>query len=204
MKALFQIVLGCVLIASGIALEGLWLAFCFGTVVIGLVLLIWFTPILFFPFTLLSISGWNMLKNGVNDIVPLNLSQISAAISPIVSPQINEIELAGNRVPLDARVLVYIAALAFVVSRRSLSLKNVIDITSMLYTGPTYKSGVDNLKYDVDYSNGMRGFWEAVNGLAAIARDDLVSGRGSVLLQLAEDDRKKAEGWAKTALVASV
>lgn len=186
-KALFKIIFGFVLVAGGIALEGLWLGFCFGTVVVGIVLLLWFTPILFFPFSLLSIPGWGMLKDGLHELRPLNVGKISTAIAPIIAAQIDEIEKTDSNVPIDSRVLVYVAALSFVASRQNLSLKDVIEITSTLYTDPKYKLRVKNLKFCVDYSDNLRGFWEDARRMVPVAQAEMASGRGSVLVQLSQE-----------------
>lgn len=188
-KAFLQIFLGLTLLISGIALEGLWLAFCFGTIVVGIVLLLWFTPILFFPFAILSIPGWRILNHGLHDLRPVNVGKVSAAIAPLIASQITEIERTGSPVPLDARVLIYVAALSFVASRRNLSLQNVIDITSTFYTNPKHQLSVKNLHYCVDYSDDLKSFWEAARRMTPIAQREMASGQGSILVKLAEESR---------------
>ena len=185
-KAIIRILLGLALVASGIALEGLWLAFCFGTVVIGVVLLIWFTPILLLPFALLSMPGWRILQNGLHELRPVDVRKISVAISPIVRDQIRKVEESGNLAPLDQRVLSYVAALSFVASRRNLSLLNVIDITSEIYSDPRYKLRVMNLNYCVDYSDELRGFWNEARRMTPIAQQELAAGAGFILIQLSQ------------------
>jgi hypothetical protein len=194
LKAVYQIVLGLALVAGGIFLEGLWLGFCFGTVIVGIVLLIWFTPILFFPFAGLSLPGWRMFKQGLHDLRPVDIAKVSGAIGPLVRAQIAQIERAGARAPLDAKVLVYIAALSFVASRRNLSLQNVIEITGTLFTEPAYKLSVQNLQYCVDYSDNLRSFWKAAELLTPVAQKEMAAGIGGVLLHLAEEERKAHEG----------
>ncbi len=190
LKALLKIVVGFGLVAAGIALEGVWLAFCFGTIVVGIILLIWFSPILLLPFALLAMPGWRILNNGLHELRPLNVNKISAAIAPLIDAQIEEIESAGDVVPLDERVLVYVAALAFVASRRNLSLVNVIDITSKCYSAPKYKLSVQNLRFCVDYSDDLRAFWKSAQVMTPVAQRELASGRGNVLVQLSLADRK--------------
>lgn len=192
-KALFKVILGLVLVASGIALEGLWLTFCFGTIVIGIVMLIWFTPILFFPFALVSLPGWRIFNDALQDLNPLNVDKVSRELAPLIRPQIEEIERTSNfQAPLDARVLAYVAALSFVVRKRSnLSLQNVIDVTSTFYTAPKYKLYVQNLNHCVDYRDNLVAFWEATGGLIPIARGELATGHGNYLLRLAQGDQTK-------------
>jgi hypothetical protein len=55
--------IGLSLISLGIFLEVLWLGVCFGTVIIGIVLLIFAPQILFFPFTFFLVLGMAFLKS---------------------------------------------------------------------------------------------------------------------------------------------
>jgi len=55
--------IGLSLIGLGVFLEVLWLGVCFGTVIIGIVLLIFAPQILFFPFTFFLVLGMVFLKN---------------------------------------------------------------------------------------------------------------------------------------------
>ncbi len=56
-----QKILGFGVIALGVFLEVLWLGVCFGTVVIGIVLLIFAPRILFFPFNFFLVIGLAMI-----------------------------------------------------------------------------------------------------------------------------------------------
>lgn len=63
--------IGFAIIALGIFLEVLWLGVCFGTVVVGVILLIFAPRILFFPFNFFLVIGLAMItggsfKNGTN------------------------------------------------------------------------------------------------------------------------------------------
>jgi len=62
---------GFAVIALGVFLEVLWLGVCFGTVVVGVILLIFAPRILFFPFNFFFVIGLAMIgsgsfKNGAN------------------------------------------------------------------------------------------------------------------------------------------
>jgi hypothetical protein len=59
---LIRALVGISLIGLGIFLEILWLGVCFGTVIIGILLLIFAPQILFFPFTFFSVLGFAFLK----------------------------------------------------------------------------------------------------------------------------------------------
>ena len=55
---------GFAIIALGIFLEVLWLGVCFGTVVVGVILLIFAPRILFFPFNFFLVIGLAMITGG--------------------------------------------------------------------------------------------------------------------------------------------
>ncbi len=64
-KGLSLMAIGATLIIGGIAAEIAWLGVCFGTIVIGLILLFVSPPILFFPWTLLGGSGFAIFYAGL-------------------------------------------------------------------------------------------------------------------------------------------
>lgn len=192
-KSLFKLTLGVALIAIGIVLEGLWLAFCFGTIVVGIVLLIWFTPILLFPFAFVSVPGWHMFKDALQEFNPLNVKKVSCELAPLLQSQISTIELVSNlNAPLDARVLAYVAALSIVVRKRvDISVQDVIDVTTTIYSNPRYKLGVQNLSYCIRGNHDA--FWAEVMGLIPIAQIELAAGHGNYLNRLAEEDQSKRD-----------
>ena len=57
-------VLGVALIICGITAQIAWLAFCFGTVIIGVLLLFFAPTILFIPYTLATTIGGAMVVAG--------------------------------------------------------------------------------------------------------------------------------------------
>ena len=68
-KGLFLIILGGALVIGGIAAEIAWLGICFGSVIIGVILLFVSPPILFFPWALLGGSGVALFVTGVGLIL---------------------------------------------------------------------------------------------------------------------------------------
>ncbi len=62
-------VLGLALIALGVFLEVMWLGVCFGTIIIGIILLIFAPGILFFPFNFFLVLGLSIMKG-----IPVNQS----------------------------------------------------------------------------------------------------------------------------------
>jgi len=55
-------VLGLAIIAFGIFMEILWLGFCFGSVIIGILLLIFAPVVLFFPFSFFLVIGLTLIS----------------------------------------------------------------------------------------------------------------------------------------------
>jgi len=55
-------ILGLAIIALGIFLEFLWLGFCFGSIIIGVLLLIFAPSVLFFPFNFFLIIGLTIIN----------------------------------------------------------------------------------------------------------------------------------------------
>lgn len=198
-KGLLKITLGVALMASGIVLEGMWLGFCFGTVIIGIVLLVWFTPILFFPFEVFFLPGWHYLWSGwaeLNDprARKLNVRKVSRQIARIFVPQFEEIEETGDICPLDDKVAAYVSALSVVVSNNPyITVTNAIDITSTFFTAEKYHVLLKDLSHRIDHSDNYKEFWDLVKTLAPIAKQELVSGRGYFLVNhyRAERDRRR-------------
>lgn len=209
-KGLLKIALGLTLMASGIVFEVMWMGFCFGTVIIGIVLLLWFTPILFFPFESLFLPGWHYLWNGwweLNDprARKVNVGKVSGQIARIFVPQFEEIEETGDLCPLDDKVAAYVWALSVVVSNNPyITLTNAIDITSTFFTAKKYQLLLQDLSRR-DHSDNYKEFWRLVKTLAPIAKQELVSGRGYFLVNhyRAERDRRQLSSALMTTMTTS-
>lgn len=55
-------ILGFAVIALGVFLEVMWLGFCFGSIIIGLLLLVFAPSILFFPFNFFLVIGLSIIN----------------------------------------------------------------------------------------------------------------------------------------------
>ncbi|MDQ7045405.1 MAG: molecular chaperone DnaJ [Sulfurimonas sp.] len=55
-------ILGLILIALGVFLEFMWLGFCFGSIIIGILLLVFAPRILFFPFNFFLVLGLSIMN----------------------------------------------------------------------------------------------------------------------------------------------
>jgi len=55
-------ILGLAVIALGVFFEVMWLGFCFGSIIIGIILLIFAPRILFFPFNFFLVIGLSIMK----------------------------------------------------------------------------------------------------------------------------------------------
>ena len=60
-----KLILGLAIIAFGIFLEVMWLGFCFGSIIVGILLLIFAPSVLLFPFNFFLIIGLSII-NGKN------------------------------------------------------------------------------------------------------------------------------------------
>ena len=68
LKGLAKIVIGIAMMIGAITAEIAWLGFCFGTVVVGVILLLTFPLLLLTPFIFLWSPGWQLIHNGLIDI----------------------------------------------------------------------------------------------------------------------------------------
>jgi len=71
LRALFGVlkfILGLAAMIAAFAVEIAWLGVCFGTVIIGTVLLLTYPTLLFSPFRVLSDRGLDLIASGLIDI----------------------------------------------------------------------------------------------------------------------------------------
>lgn len=68
LKGLAKIIMGISMMIGAITAEIAWLGFCFGTVVVGVILLLTFPMLLMAPFAFLWFPGWQLLNSGSLDI----------------------------------------------------------------------------------------------------------------------------------------
>ena len=59
---IMKTILGLAVIAFGVFLEVMWLGFCFGSIIIGILLLIFAPAILFFPFNFFLVIGLTLIN----------------------------------------------------------------------------------------------------------------------------------------------
>jgi hypothetical protein len=64
-KGTFLILTGLFFVGLGVFLTASWIAFCFGTVVIGILMLLFAPLILLFPYMVISNPGWNLVDRGI-------------------------------------------------------------------------------------------------------------------------------------------
>jgi uncharacterized membrane protein YkgB len=68
LKGLAKIAIGIAMMIGAIAAEIAWLGVCFGTVVIGVILLFTYPMVLMAPFAFLWFPGWQLLNSGSLDV----------------------------------------------------------------------------------------------------------------------------------------
>jgi hypothetical protein len=193
-RALIDILIGLLLMAAGVVVEVMWLSFCFGTIIIGLVLLLRFTPLLFAPFIFMTVGGWRLMKSGINRLYSIRVDKVSEQIAPIVSSQIRLIEQEIGQCPIDATTTAYFTAHALVRSGNvSMSVDDALEIMSGFFSSPKYDLALRDLPFLMRRQNlhvdGYKGFWSLVSGLMSIAREEVDSEAGVFLIKyvLGED-----------------
>ncbi len=82
-------ILGLVIIAFGIFLEVIWLGVCFGTVIIGILLLIFAPSILFFPFNLFLAIGLTVMRGVQYKSSGFQYKEYSGQYNSYVKPEDN-------------------------------------------------------------------------------------------------------------------
>lgn len=65
LKGLLLILLGMLLVGAGIGLTIAWIIFCFGTVIIGILILLFCAPVFLLPYSVVANPGWKLINNGV-------------------------------------------------------------------------------------------------------------------------------------------
>ena len=189
LKGSLKLAFGLGLIAAGITLQVLWVVFCFGSIIIGVVMLIWFPQFLLGPFVFLCMPGWELTKSGSSDMRPkLNAGRVARKIAGVVLPQVVQIEAKGFPCTLDYQVLGYVMALSLVATRRPLSIIDGVDVTGTLFPGQPYLLAVKNLRFGIPYADGdYKEFWAWVKRIHPVAQQEFTSGKGCFLLSHHEE-----------------
>ena len=187
-QAIGYILIGLALMVAGVVAEVMWLSFCFGTIIVGLVLLLRFTPLLFAPFIYLTIGGWRLLKRGINDFNVVNVDQVSAQIVPIVSPQISLIEQEVGRCAIDMQVMAYLCALAIARSgKSSMSINDALSLMAYFFSSSKYSLDMQDLPFmmyrEKLHEHHYRKFWAVVWDLLPVAKHELVANEGTYLVR---------------------
>lgn len=193
-RALIDILIGLCLIAAGLVVEVLWLSFCFGTIIIGLVLLLRFTPLLFAPLSFMTVGGWRLMKSGINSFYALKVDQVCEKIGPLVSSQIKLIEQEFGRCPIDPTTTAYFTAHALVRSgNASMSVDDALEVMACFFASPKYDLALRDLPFLMRRQNfhkdSYKDFWSLVSSLIPIAREEVDSDAGVFLIKyvLGED-----------------
>lgn len=183
LKGLVVFSMGVGLIVAGVAAQIAWLAFCFGTIVIGILLLIFARHILLLPFLFLCVPGLRVLNNGLVGMTPkINPERAAALIAPIVMPQVAEVEAERRRLPTDYRLLAYVMALSQVATKRGASINDGMSILKILFADkPQYKHSIANIYFEV-VPNNIQQLWEEFDNIKTIAAGDVATGGGMYLM----------------------
>lgn len=183
LKGLVVFSMGVGLIVAGVAAQIAWLAFCFGTIVIGILLLIFARHILLLPLLFLCVPGLRVLNNGLVGMTPkINPEKAAALISPIVMAQVAQVEASQRSCPTDYRLLAYVMALSQMATKRGTSINDGMSILKILFADkPQYKHSIANIYFEV-VPNNLRQVWEETENLKSIAAGDVATGTGMYLM----------------------
>lgn len=183
LKGLVVSSIGVGLIVGGIAAQIAWVAFCFGTVVIGILLLIFARHLLLLPYLFLIVPGLRVLNNGLIGMTPkINHEKAAVLISSIVMPQVAQIEAERRRLTTDYRLLAYVMALSMVATNRGASVLDGMSILKILFAGkPQYKNLIEGIYYEV-VPNNIQQYRDEFERLKSTAVSDVASGGGMYLI----------------------
>lgn len=181
-KGLLRVVVGMSLIAVGLAAQFAWLTFCFGTVIIGILMLLFARQFLFGPFVFLCIPGYQTMKVGLAELTPrMNPEKAALQIAPIVLPQVEILEAKSRLCPTDYKVLAYVMALSEAATTRPATIDAGMSVLEILLANkPDYKLGVENIPF------ALRGkypqLWQAFSTVQNLARGEVETGKGQFLI----------------------
>ena len=66
--SLLKIVVGMIMIVAAFPVQASWFVFCFGTVIVGLIIFFGFPVLMLAPFLFLWVKGWGLVADGLEEI----------------------------------------------------------------------------------------------------------------------------------------
>ena len=186
---------GIAVFVGAIAAEIAWLGFCFGTVIIGILLLFLAPTVLLLPVNVGFVTGMAIWGAGIvlisgddRDRKALESNRRFNSLEPgevddrvmfFVQPQMNELISRKERMVIDTVVVAYLTAVVNIITRKNVSLSELKPMCHGLFhkspfevdTG--FREALDN---NAEYRASVR-------KLMPLVRDEIESGQGTFLAQ---------------------
>lgn len=187
---------GLAIFAGAIAVEIAWLGICFGTIIIGLLLLFLAPTILLLPVNIGFVTGMAVWGAGMAMITSdedsrsdtlrkfnsLEPGVVDPRVSAFVNPQIQQIRDFGYSQDLDLVVVAYYMALVSMLTKKRLSLADLKPTCHGIY--PSRPMDVDNAFHGAITNHAK--YSEIYKSIRAHVRDEIKKGQGEFLVRYAQ------------------
>ncbi|MCK2118299.1 hypothetical protein MYW52_22730 [Pseudomonas juntendi] len=181
---------------GAIAAQIAWLGICFGTVIIGILLLFLAPTILLFPVNIGFVTGIAIWGAGMAMVTSdgssrsdtlrkfnsLEPGEVDIRIAEFINPQIKEIQAMGYSRNIDLVVIAYLMAVACTVTKKRLSLADLKPTCHGIF--PSRPMDVDNAFHGAITNHAK--YQEIYKGVKGYVRDELRNGSGDFLVKYAQ------------------
>lgn len=193
---LFFLLAGLAVFAGAIAVEIAWLGICFGTVIIGLLLLFMAPTILLLPVNLGFVTGMAIWGAGMAMITSdgesrsdtlkkfnsLQPGVVDSKVAAFVNPQLQQIREFGYSQNIDIVVVAYYMALVSMLTKKRLSLADLKSTCHGIY--PSKPMDVDNAFHGAITNHAK--YSEIYKSIRSHVRDEIKNGQGEFLVRYAQ------------------
>ncbi|WP_458730051.1 hypothetical protein [Pseudomonas brenneri] len=193
---LFFLLAGLAVFAGAIAVEIAWLGICFGTVIIGLLLLFMAPTILLLPVNLGFVTGMAIWGAGMAMITSdgesrsdtlkkfnsLEPGVVDSKVAAFVNPQLQQIREFGYSQNIDIVVVAYYMALVSMLTKKRLSLADLKPTCHGIY--PSRPMDVDNAFHGAITNHAK--YSEIYKSIRSHVRDEIKNGQGEFLVRYAQ------------------
>lgn len=186
---------GLAVFIGAIAAEIAWLGVCFGTVIIGILLLFFAPALLLFPVNIGFLTGiaiWSagmVLISGEDDdrktrefsrrFNSLEPGKVDDRVTTFVQQQMNELTSRKELMVIDAVVVAYLAAVVTIITKKNVSL---LELKPMCH-GLFYKSAFQvDTSFRAALDNNAE-YRASVQKFMPLVRAEVASGKGEFLAQ---------------------
>lgn len=194
---------GIAVFIGAIAAQIAWLGICFGTVIIGILLLFLAPTILLFPVNIGFVTGiaiWgagmamitsdeNSKSDTLRKFNSLEPGEVDSRIADFINPQLKEIRDFGYSQHIDIVVVAYFMAVACTLTKKRLSLADLKPICHGIF--PARPMDVDNAFHGAITNHAK--YQELYKGVKGYVCDEVRSGKGEFLVRYAQRMTAEAE-----------